>query len=176
MKKIALAVMLLATSTFGAAVVTAPSTVAVNEAGIATVTLEVAMDDLVQAVGLYAVADQANAVSVQSWQKHHPVLSDGPAVDPTTMGFFSTDMGAPTGCFGFVGSTGSNAAGPLITLDLKVEPTATFPVTVTWMGDWADPSAASDYWQPVSTVITPEPASMLLLAAGAAFFGRRRRA
>jgi hypothetical protein len=73
---------------------------------------------------------------------------------------------------------GSNAANvPLMTLVLQLEPGVTIPpiIPVTFSGSWNDVDFNEGTFAPVNVEIVPEPASMMLLAAGAAFFARRRR-
>lgn len=87
-------------------------------------------------------------------------------------------VGAPDGV------TPAQGTQKLMTLTFEIDPAA-LPATISIVGVgtaaqgvWADPDFST--WPlPVSTVslvAIPEPASMLLLAAGAAFFARRRRA
>jgi len=178
MKKIALVVMLLATSAFAGVNLSIDKTeIAIPPGGTGDVTLSFTTDGIATVIGLYAMADQADAVKIVAFQKLHSSMNEGPAVDPTGMGYFSTDPGAPTGSFGLNGpASGVTVGGDLITLTLETNPDATYPITVTFMGDWSFVDGVNDFWEPLTLTITPEPASMLLLAAGAAFFARRRRA
>jgi len=63
------------------------------------------------------------------------------------------------------------------------DPTPTSPVKLSFWGAFTDPDYAAKGFgnarnssNPLVVELTPEPASMLLLAAGAAFFARRRKA
>jgi len=55
-------------------------------------------------------------------------------------------------------------------------PTATLGIQGTWTTKVNGEFQGGGAFGPMTVVITPEPASMLLLAAGAAFFARRRKA
>ncbi|NLU21004.1 MAG: PEP-CTERM sorting domain-containing protein [Phycisphaerae bacterium] len=188
MKKVAFVVMLLATSAFGGVLtVTAPTTVAADDAGIALVPLSVTSDTAIGAIGIYANADKANALTIIS-QTTPTGLNEKVTADPTSLGFIpggpADDYGNFIGSYGLLAPAAAGVPGPseplvFTVLTVKVEP-GMAPVVLNLIGDWASSASTGglpgDLWPMQSVTITPEPASMILLAAGAAFFARRRRA
>jgi hypothetical protein len=168
--------MLLATSAFGAASLTiqgAPN-IPVDATGAATLTFVISNPEALAINGFSLHAEgQADAVRITSRTFPDPVVKD--ASDASAVGKLLSavfDLGA-TGDFG-VGQASTNFT--VMTLGLKMEPGINAPVPLVFIGSYNTADFEEGPLPGVSVQLVPEPASMLLVAAGAAFFARRRRA
>jgi len=184
MWKIVLASMLLATTAFGAVDLTVTPLQATPNAAkqvVLTISLDITAPSAVNGIGIYPVTDAVNAVKVAGRAATNSVLTD--PTDSAAVGRILDASGAID--LGFTAAVGAStaASGPVETLTLELmpgaNPTQQNPILITFYGVWSGPNGTGggdnlDIFKVVS--ITPEPASMLLLAAGAAFFARRRRA
>jgi len=175
MKKVAIAVMLLAASAFAGPIVSVgPAEIQSGET--VTLKLDSMTGGAVAQLGIYAYADKAGVVTVLGATNLHPQV-DGPNIDPT--GWVLGDAFGTTGSMGVLAKnvfTGATLTGDVMSITLS---STEFPITVYFGGDYVMTGGETGFWgvaEPVSVTITPEPASMILLAAGAAFFARRRRA
>jgi|GEM_PF-2502461 len=182
MKKVAIAVMLLATSAFG--VVTLSITDGVVVDGKVTVTMSANVPDG-EVLNNFSIYSNYEDPGMQ-W-----LTWTGRTTAPSNVGILDFWQHQPEGQnlgayevyvdFGVIPSRGLNYKGPgtfpLCDLTFDVAPDAEFPLIVElWAGSYSGGSASGAELPNVTFTITPEPASMLLLAAGAAFFARRRRA
>lgn len=185
MWKIAIASMLLATSAFGAVSLNWGVDKVVPQAGVAQLTLS--MD--------IGAGDQVNGFNgVLSGDKDVKVTRATPL---PASNFFTGVLVVDTVSDKAVGPAakvdlgGINADGfaaapsgsmKLCDLTVKLDPAVQLPITLTITGAYNTPLNPDTFeFQTIqlpatSVTIVPEPASMMLLAAGAAFFARRRRA
>jgi hypothetical protein len=200
MWKIAIAFMLLATSAFGAVTLTmadptdADNVVRVTDVQPFQVQVLLNVDQGSAATGVtFGVMADVPGLRLTDRVISHPVLTD-PTTALSTLISSTNNLLDPKNKRD-VGSGSADGTTPapqgmgqlLMTLTFKPDQ----PLTVTTAnpghisivglgttaaGVWADPDFST--WPlPINSIaLTPEPASMLLLAAGAAFFARRRRA
>ena len=182
MKKVAIAVMLLATSAFGANIVSLSITDGVVVDGKVTVTMtaNVPAGVVLNNFSIYSDFEDPG----MEW-----LTFTGRTTAPSNVGILDFWQANPRGQnlgdtwidFGVIPSGTRNYEGPgtfpLCDLTFDVAPDAEFPLIVTFKwGRYSGGGVFGKDMEPVTFTITPEPASMLLLAAGAAFFARRRRA
>jgi len=185
MWKIAVASMLLATTAFGAVDLTVNPNGNVTANAARQVVLDIGLaitgGSTVNGIGIYPVTDAVGAVSVASRVANNSVLTDPTASSVT--GVVLDNSGAiDLGYTAAVGaSTGATGSVETLTLQLApgVNPTLANPIEITFYGVWSGPNGQGggdnlDIFKIVN--ITPEPTSMLLLAAGSLLFARRRRA
>lgn len=170
MKKVALAVMLLAASAFAAPdfSISSPTDFKVDENGLVTLTFTQYGSDLGRTAGISVFHEEpANSLEVVAYQVFQNLDSNLPSTT-NPIGKKLDELGD----IGVNGITVDNEAFMTITL----KPLVDLPIDIEWAGYWVDEfwNEGEIGWRTVT--ITPEPASMLLLAAGAAFFARRRRA
>lgn len=171
MKKVALAVMLLAASAFAAPdfTISSPTDFQVDENGLVTLTFTLyGSDPAVPTTGVSVYhVEPENSLEVVAYQVSQGLLSNLPTYT-NPIGMMLNELGD----IGVSGLTVDNE--PFMTITLK--PLVDLPIDIDWCGYWVDEewNEGEIGWRTVT--ITPEPASMLLLAAGAAFFARRRRA
>jgi hypothetical protein len=167
MKKVALAVMLLAASAFAAPdfTISSPTDFQVDENGLVTLTFT-QYSDLGYTLGLSVFhVEPENSLVVEAYQVFQGLDSNLPSTT-NPIGKMLNELGD----IGVNGYTVDNE--PFMTITLKP---LVLPIDIDWCGYWVDDTGEGEIdWR--TTTITPEPASMLLLAAGAAFFARRRRA
>jgi len=187
MWKIAIAVMLLATSAFGGVTLTvSPADGKLTmDATTRTVSFTMGLDitgtDKVNGFSL-ATLSPPNKIQVSAVSYPGTPITD--ANVPGTVGMILDDQGvldfgatAAAGQYATLTSTGGHV--DVITLTLQVLPGVVVDQANPLMTDWYMFPTINDQaaeFAPVTLTITPEPASMLLVAAGAAFFARRRRA
>lgn len=200
MWKIAIAVMILATSTFGAVVATVPAETTLPALGPGTTfTIPVTLanggisnpDALAQGAtavwgtSYWIVTDAAGAGKIQLTGRAFNAAAE--ITDPTTA---NAAIPLPltlqaTKNAKDLGSTGSVAPLPTgeslyVTLTFAltgdIQPGTTISLFNASYNEDMGNNWGFDAGSRLTTVLTPEPASMLLLAAGAAFFARRRRA
>jgi len=179
MKIAAVLSVLLASSAFGAASLSVTPTDAVIDAS-RQVTLEFAVTpdgtDDINGLGIKVVAP-GNSVRVVSRTATNPTLSDPLYASSVTSKLIESinDLGYASADY----TVGTKVAGPLMTLVLAVEPSVEVspaaPLTIQFIGTWADTDFNEGPAGTATVNIVPEPASMLLLAVGGAFFARRRR-
>lgn len=163
-------------------VITEPNPVKVDASNqvVLHFNLDVSGGSTVDSISVFPTTD-STAVKVAGRQLTNSVVTDPTVSNPvglTLDAAGSIDLGATAA----VGKS-TDASGPFMTLTLgidpSVKPTKDNPVEVTFYTLWFGPGGQAggenlDIFRTVQ--ITPEPASMMLLAAGAAFFARRRRA
>ena len=180
MKKVAIAVMLLATSAFGVVTLSITDGEVVDGKVTVTMSANVPAGEVLNNFSIYSNHEDPG----MQW-----LTWTGRTTAPSNVGILDFWQANPTGQnlgdkwvdFGVIPSGGLNYKGPgtfpLCDLTFDVAPDAEFPLIVTlkW-GRYSGGGVFGTEMEPVTFTITPEPASMLLLAAGAAFFARRRRA
>jgi len=168
--------MLLATSAFAAPllVITPSPDVSVDPTGKATLTISITNDG----VNLNGYSLKANSpagkVRLSARQNLNAVITD--ATDTAAVG----KMLEAIGDLGYTAAVGAGTAAPdvpAMVLTLQLEPGVAIPpaIPITFTGSWNDVDFNEGVFLPQQISLVPEPASMLLLAAGAAFFARRRR-
>jgi hypothetical protein len=178
--------MLLATSAFGAISlkVSPDSPITVDAlTGNASITLSLDNPDGVNVWGvslqLLGGAD-ADKVRLVTRTNLSPTMTDPTTTDPNVN---DKVIGGATADIGYTGAIGVGTAAasvPLMQLALRVEPAAlanlaTDPIDLTVRSFVFDVDFNQIDVPDVGVQLVPEPASMLLVAAGAAFFARRRR-
>ncbi|HPU34801.1 MAG TPA: hypothetical protein PK184_19075, partial [Phycisphaerae bacterium] len=162
MKKVALAVMLLAASAFAAPdfTISSPTDFQVDEDGLVTLTFT-QYSELGYTYGLSVFHVQpANSLEVVAYQVFQGLDSNLPST--------TNPIGKMLDQLGDIGVNGYTVDNePFMTITLKP---LVLPIDIDWCGyyDQGDGTEGEIDWR--TTTITPEPASMLLLAAGAAFF------
>lgn len=194
-KLVAVAMLAMAPAAFGAVTLTmeAPGTGA-NTMVVGTtpftinLMLNVGANDLCTGVTFAVGSDAPGQLRLTGRELLNPVLTDPTTANGTLLGAANNLLNPKNGKDIGVGSsdgTTPTAAGKQLLMTLTFTPAGQLPNPTTLSivgvgssakGVWADPDFNT--WDlPVTTfTLTPEPASMLLLAAGAAFFARRRRA
>jgi hypothetical protein len=182
MWKIAIAVMILATSTFGAVTLTVPqeTQTALTAGTVLTVPITLTntgitnADALAQGAGKIQLTGRAfNAASMIT----DPTTANGAIPLPLTLQATKNakDLGS-------TGSTDPLPAGSTLYATLTfaltgdVEKGTKISLFNASYNEDMGNNWAFDAGTNLTTTLVPEPASMLLLAAGAAFFARRRRA
>lgn len=175
--KIAVASMLLAGTSFGAAVLTGPTGDVMTGT---TVTLSMQNDgtSAINGMDIFPRSPGAGKVVVAAWELVNPVLNTKinsvtaftPGMDLMGLNDWGVKSASP--------SVGTMDSGDLVKLTLELAPGVTDNQVITFEAAWADTDFNEGEPSFVTFTLTPvpEPASMLLLAAGAAFFARRRRA
>ena len=182
MKKVAIAVMLLATSAFGANIVSLSITDGVVVDGKVTVTMSanVPAGEVLNNFSIYSNYEDPG-MQWLTWTGRTTAPSNVGILDDYQAEPRGQNLGADYIDFGMIPDSVLNYTGPgtfpLCDLTFDVAPDAEFPLIVTFKwGRYSGGGVFGKDMEPVTFTITPEPASMLLLAAGAAFFARRRRA
>jgi len=170
MKKVALAVMLLAASAFAAPdfSISSPTDFQVDENGLVTLIFTQFGSPLGYTAGVSVFhKEPKNSLQVVAYQVFQGLESNLPTYTKP-IGMMLDQLGD----IGVAGDTFDDV--PFMSITLK--PLVDLPIDIDWCGyyDGGDGTEGEIDWRTVT--ITPEPASMLLLAAGAAFFARRRRA
>lgn len=175
--------LLLATSAFGASALNINGRADLPNDSVAvgdqhTLVLTLANPDGFGLAGYSLQPTAANAGAVRLVTR---TLTNALITDPTTTSgnvqnklldtLMSTDLGY-TGDF----DTKIDSSNPIQLMDLvvKLEPGVAYPQTITFKITAYDANFAQEI-STASVTLVPEPASMVLLAAGAAFFARRRR-
>lgn len=181
MKLAAVVTMLLASSVFGAVSlgIDAPgkvgNTITVDATNAAALTITLLNPDALNLNGfsLKGTSSTAGAVTITGRTPLDSVIKD-PTVAAVGSKFIESvpDLGLTANA----GEGKTAASIPVMTLTLQVAADK-LPQTLTLWGSWN--SADFDEGAIAQTTVTlapvPEPASMMLIAAGAAFFARRRR-
>ncbi|MEP0844839.1 MAG: PEP-CTERM sorting domain-containing protein [Phycisphaerae bacterium] len=168
--------MLLATSAFAAPmlVVSPGPEAAVDAGGQVVLTISITNDGVNLNGYSLKASVPAGKVRVTGRTNLNGVITD--PTDPNAV----NKMLEAVNDLGYTGAFGSGTAAPdvpLMTLTLKLEPGVTIPpaIPITFTGSWNDVDFNEGTFAPTMVTLVPEPASMMLLAAGAAFFARRRR-
>jgi hypothetical protein len=195
-KLVAVAMLAMAPATFGAVslnmVNPVDGTDSIKVVGTTPFTVNVMLNvgaaDLVTGVTFAVSTDVPGGLRLTDRAISNPVLTDTTTSLSTlvssTNNLLNPKNGKDIGC-GSADGTTPTAAGSQLLMTLTFTPQQVLPnpahisivgVGAANLGVWADPDF-STWGLPVTSItLTPEPASMLLLAAGAAFFARRRRA
>ena len=169
MKKVALAVMLLAGSAFAAAdfSISSPTDFKVDENGLVTLIFtQWSVWGDTYGLSVFHVEPE-NSLEVVAYQVFQGLDSNLPST--------TNPIGKKLNELGDIGVNGFTVDGePFMSITLK--PLVDLPIDIDICGYYDDGRGGEGEIDWRTVTITPEPASMLLLAAGAAFFARRRRA
>jgi hypothetical protein len=203
MWKIAIAVMLLATTAFGAASLTvSPQSQATDKGATIQLTFTLVNPEGLAVVG-YDIGSMDVTPSGRTWLK--TPTTGVRVIDPVILAHFgqttadSTLANKTLAALGDLGATSNDSVvadndlvapqQPLETVNFIVQAAAVFPFTVRFTGTVVNRTGIDDVFGDGSLLVpitnatawsqdvtlTPEPASMLLLAAGSLLFARRRR-
>lgn len=177
MKKVAIAVMLLATSAFAGAISVTPTNPVIDANG--NVTLSVDLVDMVdgQRSSGFSLFALATPGELQVAGREFTNTFFPTATIPNPIGLILEDTGMyDLGAVKTATGPDMTENGQLLILTLKtLRPvSADDPIVVDLIGMPTIDDVAQENWNTIT--ITPEPASMLLLAAGSLLFARRRRA
>lgn len=189
-KVAAIATLLLVPSTFGAVVVhgtPGPITAKPGDTVTAPVWLQVTGPDAVNATSLFLESNKPGALAATGRAFGETIMASWVTANATTWKNGALDNADPKDS-GLYNADGEDEAPGvdklLVTFTLQISPSAAFtqadPLKLQLrQGVWSNSDASlsgSFAGHMVLLTITPEPASMMLLAAGAAFFARRRKA
>lgn len=165
----------LASSAFGAVTLVAPDQVIPDATGRVNITLSLSNPDgaSVWGYGLKATLP-AGVATVVARTNNSGFFNDPTAADSLVLNK-SLEAIPDLGFSGVVFTDTKATDLPLQTLGLQIAPGATLPAVITFSSVIADIDFNETNLDPVNVTVVPEPASMLLVAAGAAFFARRRR-
>jgi len=193
MKKIAVILMLaLASSAFGAVTLTAPHELNIST-GSAVLPISIIVDqtgvDPSDGTSPFPGTNGFSVFLLSNAGGQASLTARSAVVAPLIVDFTKTDSNIglpytipaaadPNKDLGSTTSTDNLMSYSGVYMNLTIAaPASAIGKTVTILSSWGNPTDFGNYdLAPVVVTLTPEPASMLLLAAGAAFFARRRRA